>query len=567
MNKLINHICDKSYEEANSIIKHISGIIDFFCSDQEKAEFLSSYEDITNHVCEDRVSYGDWQTPMPLAEKICDIHLSKYGDPDVVIEPTCGVGAFVFSALKKFQGVKEIHAIEINSQYTKELKLKLLSNALSFPLRSYPDIYIYNADFFKFDFRTIIDKSQRNEWNIAIIGNPPWVTNSNQGRNNSDNVPLKSNLYGLKGIDAITGKSNFDISEYITIHLLRLSQLSSGGMSFLLKNSVIRNIVTKQHTENLHVGNIEQRLIDASSEFDVSVAASSFSVQFNCTPSYTCNVLDLYTGEYVNEYGWVKESFVSDIKLYEKVAKYDKKSSYIWRSGIKHDCSSVLELTYRDGLYINGLGESVHIEEDLIYPLLKSSDIHRYQDNFFRKFVIVPQQNVGDDTSILKYTHPLAYSYLTKYENVFSRRKSSIYKGKDKFSIFGVGNYSFKPFKIVVSSLYKNIQFILVSPEEGSHRPVMVDDTCYQLDFDNLEEASLILKLLNSTEIQSLLQSLVFKDAKRVVTKNLLMRLNLDLLCREKGVEIRMQRMQDKLCNQISLFDFCDIDASEFGIR
>ncbi len=47
---------------------------------------------------------------------------------------------------------------------------------------------------------------------MAVIGNPPWVTNSRQGKNSSLNVPLKSNIYGLKGIDAITGKSNFDIS-------------------------------------------------------------------------------------------------------------------------------------------------------------------------------------------------------------------------------------------------------------------------------------------------------------------------------------------------------------------
>lgn len=39
----------------------------------------------------------------------------------------------------------------------------------------------------------------------------------------------------------------------------------------------------------------------------------------------------------------------------------------------------------------------------------------------------------------------------------------------------------------------------------------MVDDTCYQLDFDNSEEATLIFEALNRNEIKSLLQSLVFK--------------------------------------------------------
>ncbi len=552
MNTLLKKIRGVCYTDANFIIKQISGIVDYFSSENEKSEFVYLHESKSNLVCEDRVSYGDWQTPIALAEKVCDIHLSKYGSPDIVIEPTCGLGAFVFSALIKFQNIKEIHAIEINRQYTIELKLKLLLNALNTPLQSRPDIYIYNANFFEFNFAPIIEKCKQMSWNMAVIGNPPWVTNSRQGKNNSLNVPSKSNIYGLKGIDAITGKSNFDISEFITLQLLHLSQLNRGGISFLLKNSVIRNILVKQNSEEFHIGNIEQRLIDASSEFNVSVDASCFFAQFDCSPSFTCKVLDFYTNSYIREYGWVNKSFVSDTKLYRDVSKYDSVSSYVWRSGIKHDCASVLELTFSDGSYINGLGEIVNIEDDLIYPLLKSSDIYNYRDKICRKFIIVTQRKTGDDTSGLKYSHPLAYAYLSKHEHAFSSRKSSIYKGKDRFSIFGIGDYSFKPYKIVVSSLYKTIKFILAS--QLDEKPIMVDDTCYQLDFDNLEEANNILSAINSKEITHLLQSLVFKDAKRVVTKSLLMRLDLVQLSIDKGLKIKTQRFDNGMCHQLSLF-------------
>ncbi len=553
MRNLINRIHNTDYTEANSIIRSLSGIVDYFSSEQDKIDFISILEINTSIVCEDRVSYGDWQTPMSLAEKICDIHLSKFGSPDIVIEPTCGLGAFVLSALRKFQNIKEFYAIEINRQYASELKLKILLNALTSPSQSHPDIYIYNTDFFEFDFIPIIEKSKRMGWNMAIIGNPPWVTNSTQGKNNSKNIPFKSNIFKLKGIDAITGKSNFDISEYISLKLLHLSEINTGGISFLLKNSVIRNILIKQHTERLHLGNIEQRLIDASIEFDVSVDASCFFAQFGCTPSFICNVSDFYSNTYIQQYGWVDDSFVSNTESYKAVSRYDKKSSYIWRSGIKHDCAAILELTHSNGKYTNGLGEIVQIEDDLIYPLLKSSDINNYQENQFRKFIIVPQRRVGDNTSELKYSHPHAFSYLSKYENVFSGRKSSIYKGKDKFSIFGIGDYSFKPYKIIVSSLYKSVKFILVSQTDG--KPIMVDDTCYQLDFDNLEEAKCILNALNSNEICSLLQSLVFKDAKRVVTKSLLMRLDLAQLCNDKGIKTTSQRFNNSVFQQLSLFD------------
>ena len=83
----------------------------------------------------------------------------------------------------------------------------------------------------------------------------------------------------------------------------------------------------------------------------------------------------------------------------------------------------------------------------------------------------------------------------------------------------------------------------------------MVDDTCYQLDFCNYEEAKCIYDALNSNEIQSLLHSLIFKDAKRVVTKNLLMRLDLAQFCKDKGLTINSQRFANSSYQQLSLFD------------
>ncbi len=552
MNELIDRIREVNCKDANLIIRQISGIVDFFSSDDEKDDFISAHYGDCYLVSEDKVAYGDWQTPRALAKKVCEYHVSRHGEPAIVIEPTCGVGAFVFSALDVFRDVSEIHALEINSLYVSELKFNLLQNALNSPCTGRrPEIHIYNADFFEFDFSEIINRCKRLDLNLAIMGNPPWVTNSRQGKQNSDNVPVKRNVYGLRGIDAITGKSNFDISEYITLRLLKLSHLNKGGISFLLKNSVIRNVMEKQHVEPLNIGDIEQNLIDASSEFNVSVDASCFSAGFNRNPAVICKIKDFYTNAFVKKYGWVDNSFVSDVDMYGSFVRYDSVSDFVWRSGIKHDCASVLELTRVSGAYVNGLGESVNIEEDLIYPLLKSSDINNYSEGCFKKFLIVPQRRTGENTSSLKHTHPLAYSYLTSHESAFSNRKSSIYNGKDKFSIFGVGDYSFKPYKIVVSSLYKNIRFVLVSQFQG--KPIMVDDTCYQLDFDGADDARNIYAAINSHEIQSLLKSLIFMDAKRVITKKLLMRLDLRRLCMDKG--IIKEHTQGEVSQQLFLFD------------
>lgn len=110
--------------------------------------------------------------------------------------------------------------------------------------RKKPEIYIYNCNIFDFDFSTI--KNNIGEKNLLIIGNPPWITNSKLGSLNSSNIPQKSNFKKQNGIDAITGKGNFDIAEYITLMLLKEFGNCNGNMAFLVKNTVIKNLLFDQ---------------------------------------------------------------------------------------------------------------------------------------------------------------------------------------------------------------------------------------------------------------------------------------------------------------------------------
>jgi len=57
------------------------------------------------------------------------------------------------------------------------------------------------------------------------------------------------------------------------------------------------------------------------------------------------------------------------------------------------------------------------------------------------------------------------------------------------FSIFDIGNYSFKPYKVAVSGLYKQTKFSLVEP---NGTVLVLDDTCYFIGFDTLREAGYI---------------------------------------------------------------------------
>jgi hypothetical protein len=142
-----------------------------------------------------------------------------------------------------------------------------------------------------------------------------------------------------------------------------------------------------------------------------------------------------------------------------------------------------------------------------------------------RKFAIITQKKVGQDTSFIKQKYPKTFGYLNSHKTFFNQGKSSIYNNKPGFSIFGIGDYSFSPYKVAISGLYKTFTFSLILLLDG--KPLMLDDTCYLLGFDNVGFATCTTILLNSYNTKELLQAVTFSNAKRTFTKDILMRIDL----------------------------------------
>jgi hypothetical protein len=91
--------------------------------------------------------------------------------------------------------------------------------------------------------------------------------------------------------------------------------------------------------------------------------------------------------------------------------------------------------------------------------------------------------------------------------------------------MFGIGDYSFAPYKIAVSGLHSQPSFRLITPLNG--KPVMLDDTCYFIPCKHEAQAQLLLNLLNSEAVQQFLRANLFSGAKRPITKRLLQRIDL----------------------------------------
>ena len=509
-----------SFKMANAILNDKAGVVDFFVKKDDFIQFQQTLKFNQNIVDESRVEYGDFQTNKQLAESVCNYLNNKNISPKILIEPTCGKGNFILSAIKTFHSLQQIFGIEIQEKYLWSLKFELLEYFLNNPTANKPQINLYHCSVFDFDFKQV--KSQINNRELLVIGNPPWVTNSTLSTLNSNNLPKKSNFKNAKGIDAITGKGNFDIGEFISLKMLDLFSKENGHFAFLIKNSVVKNIVFEQKKNKYPISDIEKYMINAKQEFNASVDASLFVCKFNSTPEFTAKEFDFYTSKPRASLGWVNNKFASNIEKYKKYQHLEGVCPFEWRQGIKHDCAKIMELERIDGGFRNALGEEFELEEDLVYGILKSSDLKGDIVNIPRKYTIVTQKRIGEETSQILETLPKTKAYLHRNKEHFLNRKSSIYNGKPMFSIFGVGDYSFKPYKVAISGLYKQTKFTLIKP---NGTVLLLDDTCYFIGFDTFEEAQNIQNLLNQIETQEFIESFMFIDSKRAITKDLLMRI------------------------------------------
>ena len=228
-----------SLDLINSELEKICGIKYFFSSQTEISDFFQAILTLNVKVSEsDRAEYGDFQTNIELSNAVCKLLEEEAVSPDVVIEPTCGKGSFILSVLKTFKNIKSIYGIEIYKPYVWETKFAILDFFLKHPEHSVPAIEIIHQSIFNFDFNTISSRHQNQK--LLVIGNPPWVTNSKLSALGSQNLPSKSNFKKHTGIEAITGKGNFDIGESVSLKLVQVFSHFKGNFAFLIKNSVVK---------------------------------------------------------------------------------------------------------------------------------------------------------------------------------------------------------------------------------------------------------------------------------------------------------------------------------------
>lgn len=469
--------------------------------------------------------FGDYQTPRDFAESVC-LYLknSRHVAPTAIIEPTCGTGSFIKSSL--LLDAKEYYGIEINPAYCAYCRETITDERVS----------IINSNFFSFSSKDLIKDRSR----ILILGNPPWATSSTLSALGSNNLPAKVNFKRLNGFDAITGSSNFDICEYIILQLIGEYKNTNTIICMLCKTTVARNVFKELKRNYISFSFCDILEFDAAKVFGINASACILFIQLSdhTMSSNICRVYSFEQPEKIkSQFGYLNGRFYSNLS--SEIENFDGKCCFEWRQGVKHDCSKVMELTLCSGALQNGQKETVEIESDLVFPLIKSSMFKAPVIHNFSKYVIVTQKRIREDTGHLEQDVPKTWEYLIDNKKSFESRKSSIYRDTPPFSMFGVGDYSYSAYKVGVSGFYKRPLFSVLYSDDK--KPVMTDDTSYFICFESYDMAYVAMLLLNSKKVQVFLNSIAFLDAKRPYTKKVLARIDFGKIVRSVGVDELIQ--------------------------
>ncbi|MBD3192899.1 MAG: hypothetical protein GF308_19825, partial [Candidatus Heimdallarchaeota archaeon] len=426
---------NKSLSTINQLFEEKTNIVSFFSSKQEIKNFINflvykSINKISQEKAPGNREFGDIQTPLPLVRKVYQYLLKEDFKPELLIEPTFGIGNFIFPALDFFPSIKIIYGVELQQKNKWTLGLRSwLENWEKKQVQhsAKPKIYLHKDNIFTHEF--LIEEFESPS-SVLIIGNPPWVTAAELTSLGSKNIPKKSNFKALRGLNALTGKSNFDISESVLQLLLQQFSHKKGKIALLLKNTVIRNLLKHLPNTDYTISQLKALEINASREFGIACDASLFVGDLGVTTNdLVCEIRSLDKPKrIIKKVGWFKNNFVADVNQYQQCVSLEGKSKLIWRQGVKHDCAKVMELQLlENGLLKNRLHEKIDLERGLLYPLLKGADIGPFEICESQKRIILTQKRLNEETAKIKSLYPKTWEYLQTKRAFFAKRKSKIY--------------------------------------------------------------------------------------------------------------------------------------------
>ena len=166
------------------------------------------------------------------------------------------------------------------------------------------------------------------------------------------------------------------------------------------------------------------------------------------------------------------------------------------------------------------------IEPDLLYPLLRAGNVKRWNARPNAQILIThePDSHLNAiPEPYMKQHYPRAFAYLLQFENYLRSRKTQVVQNLMNrgpfYSLFGIGEYSFAPWKVVWTRIAK-VEAVVIG--QKNNKIIMPQETLTMVACQSEEEAHYLAATINSTPFQFIINAYSQRGGKSMGSKHIL---------------------------------------------
>lgn len=530
-----------------------------------------------------RMALGEFHTPLSVCRTIVRNIGEKKVQNESFMDPGSGSGTFISACIEKKiekggdtdlrQVLNNVYAIDLNPISVKSTKLSYLIAVsdliqdegiqdIELPVFLKDALELTRND--RIIYRdSIIDLSVDN-----LIGNPPYVTWDNLPKNVKnawvDEYVERLSLLPKEGADKRLGHANDDISVSYAWVCIHKYLNSNGSATFVMKRDLMKGS-SGELFRNMEVGDVNLSLewvmdFNKLRPFgsDVQVDVATYSMSKSSTTDFPVSCKSIKSNNNSKSDFSSEESILDTLRFDNlELVPIDKRDSssilvdrkigrevlgeceYDIRHGVKGDRKSVFKI---DKDTVND------IENDRVFPFVTSRHVVKF--GLFGtpdRYLLPIDKSNENNLEHVKNELPKTYQYLDSHRDELGSRRSSWLSDGEFYNMFGVGDYTWKDYKVCWCRLGYKPHFAVFSEHKDSlldKKMVVPGDHYMYIPLDNRMPAHYVNGLLNSTPYQEAIAA-ISSRGKSSITKSVINRLkipeysgkNLQKTIAEKSIE------------------------------
>ncbi|HQE92287.1 MAG TPA: N-6 DNA methylase [Anaerolineae bacterium] len=417
-----------------------------------------------------------------------------------------------------------------------------------------------------------------------VVGNPPWINWESLPQGYREQTTPLWHDYGLfvhSGMDTILGKGKKDLSTLMTYVAADRYLKPGGKLGFVITQSVWKTAGAGQGFRRFRIGAQGAPLgvlhVDDLSSLQVFEGASTRTSIFVLRKGEPTRYPLPYTYWQKTKSGRLDyDSTLEEVleqtrrlnfraapvdaadptsawltarpKALDAVRKVLGESDYqahagacTWANGIywveimaERPDGPVIVQNFTEGAKREVEQVTADLEPDLLYPLLRGRDVHRWQakPSLYILMLQDPETRRGIDEITVQTRWPRTWAYLKRFEKPLRARSgfTRYFTRKDArgklvetgpfYSMFNVGDYTFAPWKVVWRGEVATSLVSAVISTSGS-KAIIPDQTAYMVAFEDQDAAHFFCGVLNTVVVQLIYQMFTYKHVSMSFIQNL----------------------------------------------